>query len=159
MRAMLNTLRKIVQEVNAAKDLKAALTIIVQRVKEAMGSHVCSVYLLDPDSNRFVLMATDGLNKRSIGKVSMAPNEGLVGLVGTREEPLNLENAADHPRYRYFAETGEERYASFLGAPIIHHRRVMGVLVESLAINQCLILFVVIVMLVDLTMVILYFVV
>ncbi|WP_263144511.1 phosphoenolpyruvate--protein phosphotransferase [Pseudomonas sp. RIT-PI-AD] len=126
---MLNTLRKIVQEVNSAKDLKAALTIIVQRVRESMGSQVCSVYLLDPETNRFVLMATEGLNKRSIGKVSMAPNEGLVGLVGTREEPLNLENAADHPRYRYFAETGEERYASFLGAPIIHHRRVMGVLV------------------------------
>ncbi|TBW13239.1 phosphoenolpyruvate--protein phosphotransferase [Azotobacter chroococcum subsp. isscasi] len=126
---MLNTLRKIVQEVNAAKDLKTALGIIVRRVKETMGSQVCSVYLLDPETNRFVLMATEGLNKRSIGKVSMASNEGLVGLVGTREEPLNLENAADHPRYRYFAETGEERYASFLGAPIIHHRRVMGVLV------------------------------
>lgn len=126
---MLNTLRKIVQEVNAAKDLKAALGIIVQRVKAAMNSQVCSVYLLDPETNRFVLMATDGLNKRSIGKVSMAPNEGLVGLVGTREEPLNLEDAAAHPRYRYFAETGEERYASFLGSPIIHHRKVMGVLV------------------------------
>lgn len=126
---MLNTLRKIVQEVNSAKDLKAALGIIVLRVKEAMGSQVCSVYLLDAEVNRFVLMASEGLNKRSIGKVSMAPNEGLVGLVGTREEPLNLENAADHPRYRYFAETGEERYASFLGAPIIHHRRVVGVLV------------------------------
>ncbi|MFC6337092.1 phosphoenolpyruvate--protein phosphotransferase [Pseudomonas sp. CCM 7891] len=126
---MLNTLRKIVQEVNSAKDLNAALGIIVLRVKEAMGSQVCSVYLLDPETNRFVLMATEGLNKRSIGKVSMAPNEGLVGLVGTREEPLNLENAAGHPRYRYFAETGEERYASFLGAPIIHHRRVVGVLV------------------------------
>ncbi|RFQ24783.1 GAF domain-containing protein, partial [Pseudomonas sp. ATCC 13867] len=111
---MLNTLRKIVQEVNSAKDLKAALGIIVQRVKEAMGTQVCSVYLLDAESNRFVLMATEGLNKRSIGKVSMAPNEGLVGLVGTREEPLNLENASEHPRYRYFAETGEERYASFL---------------------------------------------
>ncbi|RRV04990.1 phosphoenolpyruvate-protein phosphotransferase PtsP [Pseudomonas sp. v388] len=126
---MLNTLRKIVQEVNSAKDLKAALGIIVLRVKEAMGSQVCSVYLLDPETNRFVLMASEGLNKRSIGKVSMAPNEGLVGLVGTREEPLNLEHAADHPRYRYFAETGEERYASFLGTPIIHHRRVVGVLV------------------------------
>ncbi|RJG12518.1 phosphoenolpyruvate-protein phosphotransferase PtsP [Pseudomonas cavernicola] len=126
---MLNTLRKIVQEVNSAKDLKAALTIIVQRVKEAMGSQVCSVYLLDTETNRFVLMATEGLNKRSIGKVSMAPSEGLVGLVGTREEPLNLEDAASHPRFRYFAETGEERYASFLGAPIIHHRRVVGVLV------------------------------
>ncbi len=126
---MLNTLRKIVQEVNAAKDLKAALTIIVQQVREAMQSQVCSVYLLDPETNRYVLMATEGLNKRAIGKVSMATNEGLVGLVGAREEPLNLVDAASHPRYRYFAETGEERYASFLGAPIIHHRRVMGVLV------------------------------
>ncbi|MGE6792304.1 PTSINtr with GAF domain, PtsP [Pseudomonas guineae] len=126
---MLNTLRKIVQEVNAAKDLNAALGIIVQRVREAMGSQVCSVYLMDLETNRFVLMATEGLNKKAIGKVSMAPNEGLVGLVGTREEPLNLEHASEHPRYRYFAETGEERYASFLGSPIIHHRRVMGVLV------------------------------
>ena len=126
---MLGTLRKIVQEVNSAKDLKAALGIIVLRVREAMASQVCSVYLLDPESGRFVLMATEGLNKKAIGKVSMAPNEGLVGLVGSREEPLNLEHASEHPRYRYFAETGEERYASFLGAPIIHHRRVMGVLV------------------------------
>lgn len=39
---MLGTLRKIVQEVNAAKDLKAALGIIVLRVREAMGSQVCS---------------------------------------------------------------------------------------------------------------------
>lgn len=66
-----------------------------------MGSQVCSVYLLDPETERFVLMATEGLNKRAIGKVSMAPNEGLVGLVGTREEPLNLEHASEHPRYRY----------------------------------------------------------
>lgn len=126
---MLNTLRKIVQEVNTAKDLKSALGIIVQRVKEAMGSQVCSVYLLDVHTHRFVLMATDGLNKKAIGKVSMAHNEGLVGLVGSREEPLNLERASEHPRYLYFAETGEERYASFLGAPIIHHRRLLGVLV------------------------------
>ena len=69
---MLNTLRKIVQEVNAAKDLKAALSIIVQRVKEAMGSQVCSVYLLDPETERFVLMATEGLNKRAIGKIGRA---------------------------------------------------------------------------------------
>lgn len=99
---MLNTLRKIVQEVNSAKDLKSALGIIVLRVKEAMGSQVCSVYLLDPETNRFVLMATEGLNKRSIGKVSMAPNEGLVGLVGTREEPLNLEKRCRPPALPLF---------------------------------------------------------
>ena len=127
--SMLNTLRRIVQEVNSAKDLSAALDIIVQRVREAMGTEVCSVYLLDPDVSRYVLMATEGLNKDAVGVVSLASNEGLIGYVGAREEPVNLQDAAAHPRFRYFAETGEERYASFLGVPIIHHRRVMGVLV------------------------------
>ena len=126
---MLATLRRIVQEVNSARDLTSALDIIVQRVRGAMGTEVCSVYLLDPDSTRYVLMATEGLNKSAVGVVSLGTNEGLIGYVGAREEPVNLEDAASHPRFRYFAETGEERFASFLGVPIIHHRRVMGVLV------------------------------
>ncbi|NLZ79032.1 MAG: phosphoenolpyruvate--protein phosphotransferase [Gammaproteobacteria bacterium] len=126
---MLNMLRLISQEVNAAKDLPAALAIIVKQVRVAMNSHVCSVYLYDPERDRYVLMATEGLNKRAVGKVSMASHEGLVGLVGSRSETLILEDATSHPRFVYFPETGEERYASFLGTPIIHHRQVLGVLV------------------------------
>lgn len=122
-------LRMISQEVNAAKDLPAALAIIVKQVRVAMNSHVCSVYLYEPDRDRYLLMATEGLNKRAVGKVSMASNEGLVGLVGSRAETITLEDAMSHPRFLYFAETGEERYASFLGTPIIHHRQVLGVLV------------------------------
>lgn len=126
---MLSILRSLVQEVNSARDLQEALEIIVSRVQKAMGTEVCSVYLLDPASNRYILMATEGLYKDSVGQVSLAYSEGLVGLVGSREEPINLEDAPSHPRYRYFPETGEERFRSFLGVPIIHHRRVMGVLV------------------------------
>ncbi|MEX0605653.1 MAG: phosphoenolpyruvate--protein phosphotransferase [Marinobacter sp.] len=126
---MLSTLRNIVQEVNSARDLQEALDIIVSRVQAAMNTEVCSVYLLDPETNRYILMATEGLYKKAVGKVSLAHSEGLIGLVGSREEPINLEDAPAHPRYRYFAETGEERFRSFLGVPIIHHRRVLGVLV------------------------------
>lgn len=122
-------LRIISQEVNVAKDLPAALSIIVKQVREAMHSHVCSVYLYEADSDRYVLMATEGLKKRAIGKVSMTSDEGLVGLVGSRAETIILEDAMSHPRFLYFPETGEERYASFLGTPIIHHRQVLGVLV------------------------------
>src|SRR5690606_15102142 len=39
------------------------------------------------------------------------------------------DDAESHPNYQYFPETGEERYASFLGVPIIHQRTVLGVLV------------------------------
>lgn len=126
---MLNTLRTIIQEVNGAKDLQESLEIIVSRVQKAMNTEVCSVYLLDPETNRYFLMATEGLYKASVGKVSLGHSEGLIGLVGSREEPINLEDAPSHPRYRYFPETGEERFKSFLGVPIIHHRRVLGVLV------------------------------
>ncbi len=52
-----------------------------------------------------------------------------MGLVGERAEPVNLHNASRHPRYHYVGELGEEKYESFLGVPIIHHRKVLGVIV------------------------------
>lgn len=61
---MLNTLRTIVQEVSAASDLRMALDIIVQRVRQAMATEVCSVYLYDAEQSVYTLMATEGLNKR-----------------------------------------------------------------------------------------------
>lgn len=126
---MLDILRSIVTEVNAARSLDQALAIIVERVKSALLVDVCSIYLVDHNSGELVLMASDGLLPESVGYVRLNFNEGLVGLVAERAEPLNLDNAPDHPRYRYFSETGEEWYHAFLGVPIIHHREVLGVLV------------------------------
>jgi phosphotransferase system enzyme I (PtsP) len=126
---MLETLRKIVQEVDSAPQLQAALDVLVTSVREAMGTEVCSIYLLDDKVNRYVLMASEGLNPESIGVVTLGLSEGLVGLCGQREEPINLDDAAAHPRYRYVPETGEERYNSFMGVPIMHRRKVLGVLV------------------------------
>jgi len=129
-------LRSIVQEVNSASDLRDVLEIIVHRVQEAMETEVCSIYLLDQDKNRYILMATKGLNQNAVGQVSLGYSEGLVGLVGVREEPINLEHAQEHERYRYFPETGEERFESFLGVPIIHHKKVLGVIVVQQATNS-----------------------
>lgn len=126
---MLESLRRIVQEVSAARNLDQALEVIVQRVKEAMGVDVCSIYLTDHETGQLVLMASDGLHQESVGKVRLGLSEGLVGLVAERAEPLNLDDAPEHPRYRYFPETGEELYHAFVGVPIIHHRKVLGVLV------------------------------
>ena len=126
---MLETLRSIIQEVNEAKDLTASLEIIVRRVQRAMDVKVCSVYLLDHNLERYVLMASKGLHADAVGKASLAPDEGLVGLVAQRAEPVNLEHASSHPRYFYIPETHEEEFESFLGVPVIHQREVLGVLV------------------------------
>ena len=126
---MIQVLQRIVQEVNAAHDLEQALRIIVSEVKDAMDVDVCSVYLMDEQGQKLGLMASQGLYPESVGKVQMGMEEGLVGLVAQRAEPVNLQNAPDHRQFRYFPETGEERYRAFLGVPVIHHREVMGVLV------------------------------
>ncbi|WP_299729594.1 phosphoenolpyruvate--protein phosphotransferase [uncultured Endozoicomonas sp.] len=126
---MLNTLRNIVQEVSAASDLQMALEIIVQRVRGAMETEVCSVYLFDPENSTYTLMASEGLNPEAVGQVTLAHSEGLVGQVGLREEPMNLEDAASHPKFHYVQATGEERLTSFLGVPIIHNRNPLGVMV------------------------------
>ena len=125
---MLGTLQHIVQQVNEAANLDEALAIIVHRVKEAMAVDVCSVYIKNATTGHYVLMASEGLNPESVGRVRLALNEGLVGLVAARQELVNLESAADHPAYRYIPETGEERYHSFLGVPLVHFRKLLGVL-------------------------------
>ncbi len=126
---MLDTLRQIAEEVGHTTNLQQALGLIVGWVKQTMRAGACSVYLQDPGHGDFVLMATDGLRPESVLKVRLAPGEGLVGTVAQRHEPLLLRDAAAHPAFRYFPETGEERYTSFLGVPIIHFRQVLGVLV------------------------------
>ena len=126
---MLSTLRRIVQEVNSAPDLEEALRLIVHLVREAIKADVCSVYLMDFTHKRYALMATEGLNPDAVGKVYLGVSEGLVGQVGMREEPVNIENAPSHPRFRYLKETGEEKFNAFLGVPIIHQAKVLGVLV------------------------------
>lgn len=126
---MLSVLRSIVQDVNAAQNLDQALAIIVRRVKDTIAADVCSVYLSPNEVRELVLMATNGLDESSVGKVRLDWHQGLVGLVAERAEPINLGNAPEHPRYIYFPETGEEHYPAFLGVPVIHHRKVLGVMV------------------------------
>jgi len=88
---MLEELRLIVQRVSAAEDLSEALEIIVSSVKSSLNVSVCSIYLHDQMLNRYLLMATRGLNQEAVGNVSLGPEEGLVGKVARREEPINLE--------------------------------------------------------------------
>ncbi|PSJ21800.1 phosphoenolpyruvate-protein phosphotransferase PtsP [Halomonas sp. ND22Bw] len=130
---MLEVLRRIILEVNGARNLEAALSTMVRRIRKAMRTDVCSFYLFDTQLDRLVLMETIGLRTQAVGHVSLPVGEGLVGLVAQREEPLNLEDARAHPYFRYFETTGEERYSSFLGVPIIHQRRMLGVLVVQQA--------------------------
>ena len=126
---MLTMLRHIIQEVSSAQDFRDALNIMVQRIANALSTQACSIFLLDRQHGEYVLGATQGLNPSAVGKIRVPLNKGLIGLVGEREEPINVDDATKHPRYFHVEEAKEESYRAFLGTPIIYHRQVLGVLI------------------------------
>ena len=111
---MIDALRRILDAVTAKTDFHGALQLLVSLLRQAMDADVASIFMLDREDGCYVLRATDGLEQEAVGRARLSLNEGLVGLVGAREEPLNLANASEHPQFQYLHGTGEEAFSSFL---------------------------------------------
>lgn len=105
---------------------QAKLNSVVQIVGEAMSSEVCSIYLLR--DGVLELYATRGLAQEAVHVTKLAMGEGLVGTIAKEVETLNLDEAASHPDFAYKPETGEDKFHSFAGVPIIRRERAVGVL-------------------------------
>ncbi|HEU5402998.1 MAG TPA: phosphoenolpyruvate--protein phosphotransferase [Terriglobales bacterium] len=125
---MVHSWRQIVAEVNATPSLHDVLALIVRRVKQSLPVDACAVYLADPGSEQYVLTAAEGLSP-SLASAVRVGDTGLVGLTAERRELVVEVNAAAHPRFRSLPEPGQEEHGSFLGMPLIHYRKVLGVLV------------------------------
>jgi len=126
---MLKVLKRIVQDVTAAKHLTEALGILVHHINKAINAEAVSVYLIDHKHSEYVLIATEGLNKEAEFHVRISTDSGLIGLIGRREEPINLQDAPSHPDFYHNPLLGEEHLNAFLGVPIIQHRKLYGVLI------------------------------
>ncbi len=112
-----------------ASSLNDALDVLVNETCLAMDTEVCSVYLADNDRRCYYLMATRGLKKPRGRTITLAFDQGIVGLVGRLAEPINLADAQSHPSFKYIPAVKEDLFRSFLGVPIIHRRQLLGVLV------------------------------
>jgi starch phosphorylase len=102
---------------------------VVALIARRFGTDVCSAYLLEPDRANLVLAATLGLRPECVGNLRMSVKEGLTGLVAEQVRPVAVEQVRNHPRFKYFPESGEDPYQSFLGVPIIDRGVLQGVLV------------------------------
>lgn len=125
---MLRVLQRIVEAVTQAPDFEVALVTMVTQVKQALETDCCTVYLADHEQRRFSLAATDGLLVRENTAIRVPFGEGVISLAAQREEPLNIANVNQHPAFKRLDELDEEPYQAMLAAPVIHRRRVLGVL-------------------------------
>ena len=103
------------------------LSSIVGQLSEELLVDVCSLYVTTPD-NHLELAATFGLSQNAIG-ARMSFNQGLTGRVARTQHSLSVKNPDTHPDYYHINSSGEEKYQSYLGIPLIRHERLLGVLV------------------------------
>ncbi len=101
---------------------------IVDVIAKNMSADVCSFYVLR-DDRKLELFATFGLKREAVHMTTLQLGEGLVGLIGERAKPINLDNASEHPSFAYRPETGEEKLNAFLGVPVLRAGQMLGVLV------------------------------
>ena len=99
---------------------------VVDIIAENLDSEVCSIYLLR--ESMLELFATHGLNAAAVHVTQLAMGEGLTGSIADKIETLNLAEAKAHPDFQYRPETGEEKFHSFAGVPIVYRERAVGVL-------------------------------
>lgn len=125
----LRLLEKVSALIGQSENLQETLDSVVQVVAERMRTEACSLYLLDEDTENLTLWATTGLDRSAVGRVRMRTSEGLTGLVIETMEPVQVPDAPVHPRFKFFPETREERYHSFLGVPVFERKAPLGVLV------------------------------
>ncbi|GFE61384.1 phosphoenolpyruvate--protein phosphotransferase [Geobacter sp. AOG2] len=125
----LRTLEDISAIILHSHDLHETLENIVTIVARRMGTDVCSIYLLEKDGETLVLKASKGLSKASVNRVSMKVHEGLTGLTFESRGMVMTDNAPAHPRYKYFKESKEEKFLSFLGLPLFERKTPIGVIV------------------------------
>lgn len=124
----LRTLEDISSIILHSHTLQQTLENIVTIVAKRMRTDVCSIYLLETSTDDLLLKATKGLSKASVNRTSMKINEGLCGLVVENRDVVMTDNAPAHPRYKYFKETKEEKFLSFLGLPLFERNTPIGVI-------------------------------
>ena len=107
-------------------NVQAKLNTVVEVIGEGLDSEVCSIYLLR--EGMLELFATKGLAQEAVHVTRMGIGEGLVGTIADNIETLNLAEATAHPDFSYRPETGEEKFHSFAGVPIVRRERAVGVL-------------------------------
>lgn len=131
--SLLLTLEEISELVSHSHDPGETLANIGRLIQRRFHTDVCSVYVLEPELGELVLGATVGLKPESVGRVRMRLDEGLTGLTAQQMKPVMVEDAFQHPRFKFFPEAGEEPYHSYLGVPLVEGGVLHGVLVVQTA--------------------------
>lgn len=103
---------------------------IVEDLGASLGLDTLTIYQYVSSTQSLMLRASSGLNSVSIG-TQIPLSRGIVGLVARNKQPISVLQPQNHPSYWHVEGSGEEKFATFLGIPILQFDDLLGVLVTQ----------------------------
>ncbi|MYD43197.1 MAG: phosphoenolpyruvate--protein phosphotransferase [Gammaproteobacteria bacterium] len=128
---MQDTLQDLIKDITAGVSFNRAANMLVTRVTNILNCNICSLFILDAKTEHLQLIANEGYLDLDPKQISVPPHTGVVGLVVERKEPLNLTDVNTHPAVYHINGHDEHAYPNFLGVPILHQQRILGVLLAQ----------------------------
>ncbi|HUG55765.1 MAG TPA: GAF domain-containing protein [Candidatus Limnocylindrales bacterium] len=124
----LSFLHEVAQLALSARDWDEMLRIVIERTTHAMHAEVSSLYLLERREGVLRLVATNGLNRRGIGRTTLRIGEGITGWVANARVPIAVRDVAREPRFKWIPGVDEGRFTSMLSVPLVARDEVIGVM-------------------------------
>src|SRR5712664_1232888 len=124
----LSFLVRLAQAAASTQKPDELLALIIGEATSAMGTDVCSLYLLTPPGREMLLTATNGLNEKMIGKVVMKVGEGITGWVAETRRQAVVPDVSKEPHWKWVPGLDEDRFHSMLSVPIESGPRLVGVI-------------------------------
>jgi signal transduction histidine kinase len=128
-RAAANRLRKLQSVTDAALvhlDLGDLLEELLDRVRDALGADTCAILLLDEEANELEARAARGIEEEVERGVRIPVGRGFAGRVAAERRPVVIDDVDTADIYNPILR--EKGIKSLLGAPLISHDKLLGVI-------------------------------
>lgn len=104
------------------------LKLIVTVTAEVMDSKICSLMLLDEESNELIIRATQAVSEAYIKKPNIKIGEGVAGRVFKENRPMIILDVKKDPRYLNQEIAKREKLCSLISVPLSIKDRPIGVI-------------------------------
>lgn len=115
--------KDVIEEISGVSLAQLSLDKLLERIAgraaEALNAQACAILVLDEEGQTLSFRGSRGFNTEAINAVRVPKDRGISWRIVRDRRPVTLLRASDDPDYYNVPESGEDKFTSLLGAPIM----------------------------------------
>ena len=117
------------RSISSERSLDEMLGEIVGLASRVTSCDACLVYLVDGETDEFVLRASLVPHIKDVGHLRVKMGEGVTGWVAEHQSPVALSTkAASDSRFKMFPALVEDTYEAFMSVPVVSAGKAIGII-------------------------------